>query len=126
MKTIATFYKPEEAHLLRMRLEAAGIEAFIQDEYMIQMDAFYANAIGGVRVQVADEDLADARDYLMADAGISPEPEELHCPQCGATGVETERFSKRLAFLSLLLTPFPILFFRRRHRCNTCLHTWKP
>lgn len=126
MKTIATFYRPEEAHLLRMRLEAAGIEAFVQDEHMVQMDVFYSNVIGGVRVQVADEDLADAREYLVADAGVSPEPDDVRCPQCGATGVETERFSKRLAFLSLLLISFPLLFFRRRLRCNTCLHTWKP
>jgi hypothetical protein len=38
MITVATFSKPEEAHLLRMRLEAGGVTAFVQDEYMVQMD----------------------------------------------------------------------------------------
>jgi len=38
LKTIATFSKPEEAHLFRTRMEAAGIPAYVQDEHFIQMD----------------------------------------------------------------------------------------
>ena len=64
MTTIATFTKPEDAHLLRMRIEAGGIPAFIQDENLVQIDWLLANAIGGVRVQVADEDVAAARALL--------------------------------------------------------------
>ena len=44
MTTIATFNKPEEAHLLRMRLEAGGIAAFLQDENLVQIDWLLANA----------------------------------------------------------------------------------
>ena len=55
MKTIATFSKPEEAHLFRTRLEAVGIPAFVQDEHFVQMDWLYSNAIGGVRVQIAED-----------------------------------------------------------------------
>ncbi len=64
MTTIATFNKPEDAHLLRMRIEAGGIPAFIQDENLVQIDWLLANAIGGVRVQVADEDVAATRALL--------------------------------------------------------------
>ncbi len=56
MVIVATFSKPEEAHLLRMRLEAGGIRSFIRDENTIQMDWFYSNALGGVRVEVAEAD----------------------------------------------------------------------
>lgn len=66
MTTIATFNKPEDAHLLRMRLEAGGIPAFIQDENIVQINWLVANAVGGVRVQVADEDVAAARELLAA------------------------------------------------------------
>jgi len=68
MIVVATFSKPEEAHLLRMRLEAGGINAFIRDENTIQMDWLYSNALGGVRVEVAEEDEAAARE-LLADQG---------------------------------------------------------
>ncbi len=72
MKTIATFSLPHEAHMLRMRLEGAGIPAFLQDENTVQMDWLYSNAIGGVKVQVAEEDWHRAAEYLaLADAGIS-------------------------------------------------------
>ena len=66
MSTIAVFNKPEDAHLLRMRLEAGGIPAFIQDENIVQIHWLVANAVGGVRVQVGDEDVAAARELLAA------------------------------------------------------------
>ncbi len=59
-----------EAHLLRMRLGAAGIDAFLQDENMIQMDYLYSNLLGGVKVQVADEDVPAVRELLAEDHGI--------------------------------------------------------
>jgi len=126
MTTIATFTKPEEAHLLRMRLEAVGIEAFIQDENLIQIDLLLSNAVGGVRVQVADQDVQSVRELLKEDTGIPVEADAPQCPKCGSTSIETERFSKRFAALSVLLFGIPLLLMRRRMRCNSCLHTWKP
>lgn len=66
MVTVATFTKPEDAHLFSMNLESAGIESFIQDENFVQMDMLLSNAIGGVRVQVAEEDVPATREYLEA------------------------------------------------------------
>ena len=67
MVTIATFSKVEEAHLLRMRLEDAGIPAYIRDENTIQIDWLYSNALGGVRVDVSDEDLDAAKAVLALE-----------------------------------------------------------
>jgi len=66
MITIATFLKVEDAHLLRMRLESRGIPAFLRDENTIQLDWLYSNALGGVRVDVADED-EDAAKAILAE-----------------------------------------------------------
>jgi len=124
MKTIATFSKPEEAHLLRTRLEAMGIQAFVQDEFMVQMDLLYSNAIGGVRVQVADEDGEEAALLLREDRGVEEVQCDPRCPKCGSTALESESYSKRFAFLSVLLLPFPLIIPRPRIRCTHCLHTW--
>ena len=70
MVTIATFSKVEEAHLLRMRLEAGGIPAYLRDENTIQIDWLYSNALGGVRVQVAEEDVDAAKAVLATVHGI--------------------------------------------------------
>lgn len=66
MKTIATFTDPMGAHLLIARLEGSGVRAYIRDENMVAVDWLYANAIGGVKVDVADEDLERALE-LLAD-----------------------------------------------------------
>jgi len=67
MVTVATFLKVEDAHLLRMRLEDAGIPAYLRDENTIQIDWLYSNMLGGVRVEVADEDV-DAAKAVLATA----------------------------------------------------------
>jgi len=69
MTDIATFSKPEEAHLLRMRLEAGGVAARIQDENMVQINWLYSDAIGGARVQVSENDLPRALE-ILCDAGL--------------------------------------------------------
>ena len=126
MTTVATFWKPEEAHLFRMRLASSGIDSFIQDESIIQLDMLFANVLGGVRVQVAEEDVPAVRELLAEDPGVPAEADEPRCPKCGATAIETEQFSRWFAYLTLVLIHIPILYFRRRLRCGSCLHTWKP
>jgi hypothetical protein len=73
--TLATFWNPVEAHVLVGRLEAAGIRAYVADAETVAMDWLLANAVGGVKVQVAEPDasraqqvLAEAADRHDADA----------------------------------------------------------
>ena len=125
MKTIATFSKPEEAHLFRTRLEAAGIQAFVQDENMIQMDWLYSNAIGGVRVQVADEDIETAQEFLGADTEQHPSDAlDPICPVCGSHEIKPYELPRRIAFLSILLFRIPLLLSRHRWCCSSCHHVW--
>ena len=74
MKTLATYGNLEEALLARARLEDSGIEAFIPDELTASSGFGVFNAIGGVRLQVEDEDLPLAKNVLGTDdnSGSSP------------------------------------------------------
>lgn len=125
MITVGTFSKPEEAHLLRMRLEAGGVAAFIQDENMVQMDWLYSNAIGGVRVQIAEEDVDAAKEILQNVYVPDGEADMAECPKCGSKDSAPDELPRRIAFLSLLLMSFPFLFSKKRWRCNRCKHVWK-
>lgn len=58
--TILTFTYPHEAHLVKTKLASEGIETFIRDELTAQVNNFYSNAIGGVKLQVRSEDYDDA------------------------------------------------------------------
>lgn len=64
MRTLAAFGHPDQAHLLRMRLESCGIAAHVRDENMVALDWLASLAIGGVKVDVADEDYATALEIL--------------------------------------------------------------
>jgi hypothetical protein len=124
MLTVATFSKPEEAHMLRLRLEAGGVPAYIQDENMVQTDWLYSNAIGGVRVQI-DEDDVDRAKEILEDPGIETEPVGMPaCPTCSSTNTAPDELPRRLSFLSMLLAGIPVLFSKTRWRCAHCRHAW--
>ena len=109
-----------------MRLGAAGIPAFVQDEHLVQMDWFYSNAIGGIRVQIADEDVRAAQEFLAADREQKPlDAVDVLCPACGSAETQPDERPRRLAFLSMLLFSFPLLLSRHRWRCNACGHSFR-
>jgi len=97
LKIIAEYGTPEEAHLLRNRLEAAGIQGFLENE--ITASAWHlSNALGGVKLLVAEEDLEAARAVLApsaerptatvrAEDGLRRDrrPDSWTCPKCRAT-----------------------------------------
>ena len=53
--TVATLSSPVEASLVQNELEAVGIRSFMSDEAAVGMAWYLGNAIGGVKVQVADD-----------------------------------------------------------------------
>ena len=67
MKTLASFNLPMDAYLLRARLEGSGIIAYVRDENLITLDWLYSNAVGGVKVDVADEDYEKALELLNSE-----------------------------------------------------------
>ncbi len=72
MRTLAAFNHADQAHLLRMRLEGCGIPAHVRDENMVTLDWLASLAVGGVKVDVADEDYQAALDVLAEDEPTVP------------------------------------------------------
>jgi Putative prokaryotic signal transducing protein len=64
--TLKTFNAPFESHLLRARLEAEGIYCFLKDEHQVGMNPIYNQAYGGIKLQVAQKDVADALEVIKA------------------------------------------------------------
>ncbi len=67
MITIARYSLAIEAHIARAKLESEGIPAFVADEHTITADWLYSNAMGGVRLQVPDAFVEQARTILATD-----------------------------------------------------------
>ena len=68
MKLVCIFqtFNPAEAQLVRSRLEAAGFAAQVTHELSALSLEGYALAAGGVRVEVPEENAADARALIDA------------------------------------------------------------
>jgi len=62
--TVLTFTYPHEAAVIKSRLESEGIICFLQDEFTAQINPFYSNAIGGVKLQVGESDLEETLEIL--------------------------------------------------------------
>lgn len=124
MVTIASFSKPEEAHLLRMRLEAGGVNAYVQDENVVQVNWLWANAVGGVRVQVAEGDIEKVREILADEGEEASGAVSVVCPYCQSPRTEPDDTRRRISLLSLILLNLPWLWPKNRHRCITCGRRW--
>ena len=70
--TIKTFTYPHEAAVLFSKLESEGIECFLKDELTTQINPFYSNAIGGVKLQVRVNDFERAS-QILTDGGYPPD-----------------------------------------------------
>ena len=57
--TVATFTYPQEAYVIKSKLEAEGIVVFLKNELAIQTENFLSNAIGGVQLQIPEISLEE-------------------------------------------------------------------
>jgi hypothetical protein len=92
--TVLTFTYSYEVAIVRGRLEAEGIECFVQDELTVQTLPFYSNAIGGIKLQVKESDLQQTV-AILKDSGYLTE--------------EDLQPSKGLLLLNRFLSKIPII-----------------
>lgn len=90
--TIARFDLAGQAHIAKNSLEAAGIKSVLADEQTVAMDWLLSNAIGGIKVQVLEEDAERAVTALEESLGTDDEPvdEEALAAEAAAAEVEDE------------------------------------
>jgi len=70
--TIFTAFNPADAQLARSRLDAAGFHPFVTNEdAALSMDG-YGITVGGILVQVPEDEAADAKELLNAPPADSP------------------------------------------------------
>ena len=95
--TILTFEFPSEAIVITSLLESEGIECYLKDELTAQVNPFYSNAIGGVKLQVKESDLRDAFTVLK-QAGYRHEPAKT----VSETAIKIDRFTSKIPLFGTL------------------------
>lgn len=132
VKTIRRYRDQAEALLARSALESAGIGCFLRDENTIRMDWLWSNLMGGIRLQVADTDVAAAEAVLSQpipeNVAISGEPDyhQPQCPRCGSLNSRSNNLDARVAATSILLLGFPLPSPEEKDswHCNDCGIDW--
>ncbi|HUS02112.1 MAG TPA: hypothetical protein VMY77_10320 [Chitinophagaceae bacterium] len=79
---IQTFDNFFNANIQLTRLRAAGIECYLKDEYIVTIDPFLSNAIGGIKLMVRKGEEQNVRKLLREMNAESDR--KLECPQCGS------------------------------------------
>jgi len=95
--TIATFTYPYEVAIVKERLIAEGIECVVQDELTVQVNNFYSNAIGGIKLQVGAQD-ADRALQILKETGTVIDSTDTP----SAFWSRVDRATKRLPYLNRL------------------------
>ena len=116
--TVGWYWSPIDAWTARNRLADEGIDAFVNDEFVASTCWIYANAIGGIKVQVPADQVAAAHEVLARGKSnvfvlvraIPQSEDQPVCQNCGSPELYRERFDTRLVFLLWLVLgiPFPV------------------
>ena len=112
--TVAKYRDLSEAIVARSVLESAGLACFLQDENTIRMEWAWSNLLGGLRLQVAEEDVEAATDLLSQPRPESivfaegPDFDQPICPKCQSTDVVIDSGGRKAAVAGWLILGFPI------------------
>ncbi len=134
IETIITKTTAIEAYIIRGRLEAEGIPAFIAFEHHIWANWTLSNALGGVRIQVLSSKKDEAINVVSSiergefQKELEKEikyTEKSICSVCESDEVNNVNWSWKLAFFSLFFLVIPIPFFQNQLKCAKCKYSWK-
>ena len=130
--TVKTYFYDHETLLIEPMLQAAGIDYFMKDHRTVTIDPFLSNAIGGIKLQVRQEDvvktlellneieknrqLSEREQFIEID-GIELEKTFEECPKCDSEDIYEEKLSEWVSLLKM--------FSKRTHYCKDCKHQWK-
>lgn len=128
--TVRQYRELADALVARGALESAGIVCYLRDENVVRMDWVWSNLLGGIRLQVREEDRDSAKAILsepipemIQTDGETPFAQPL-CPRCGSLNIHYEAIHKRAGMASIILfVPIPIP--KRTWHCNDCDAQWR-
>jgi XTP/dITP diphosphohydrolase len=131
--TIRRFRDLPAAQVAVSKLESAGINCELADDEMVRMDWFYSNLIGGVRLQVPEDEVGDAEQVLaelpppfIGPEGVGSQYAQPICPQCGSIDVIHENRPGGVTYAALYFLSVPVVSGVDRMKCNACGATWEP
>lgn len=120
-----------EANRYKQILLENGIQSYIANELTIQSDWLLSNALGGIRLQVFENDLEAAskiledfennEDFKLEVEHTIENPDfDFTCPKCGSNHIYRDEKPGGLFGISLLLIGIPIKASSDKYICYYC------
>jgi len=121
-----------EAQIALSKLESAGITCDLADDEMVRLGWTNSNFIGGVRLQVAEDEADEALRILQEPAPDEYTPEEVgsryvqpRCPRCDSLDILSPSFNKPLAYLTLFMLKIPVKVRETEMKCEERGYRWQ-
>ncbi|MEO8591882.1 MAG: hypothetical protein ABI759_01045 [Candidatus Solibacter sp.] len=68
--TVGTYATAFEANVVRNELLAFGVNAVLEDQYVVGLNVLLTNMLDGVKVRVPQGDLEEALRILLSEPGL--------------------------------------------------------
>ncbi|MFA9187387.1 DUF2007 domain-containing protein [Flavobacterium sp. FBOR7N2.3] len=123
---VGVYQYSSEAIIFKGKLESEGIEVYMKDNYTIEANPLYSNAVGGVKLLVSKMDYAKAMEIIsqVSKYSLDDESQLMKCPNCKAEQIamftSIRDLKSLISFIfSTLLLGIP---FRTKHKykCRKC------
>ncbi|MEH6534837.1 MAG: DUF2007 domain-containing protein [Psychroserpens sp.] len=114
---LTTFPYSTEAQITKSKLEAEGISVMLLDEKTIDSDPLISQAIGGVKLLVANDDFEKALNIYneIRPYEVDTNGNPIQCPSCNSNHILIAPLERKNLFY--MLFPF---FEKTKHICNDC------
>jgi hypothetical protein len=129
--TLAQFRDIPEALLAKGKIESSGIRCVLADGNLVRMDWLLSNAIGGIRLQVHQDDADTARAILeepippgFSEEEVGENYAQPRCPRCCSLDIGFQTINRFWTFALWLLLQFPIPVRKQNWKCYTCGVEW--
>ena len=121
---LAAFDHPGPARALAAFLEQQGFQVRFYDERKLQRWWFLARPLAGVCVQVPEEIVPEAREFLK-ERGKSYLQAAIHCPSCNSTRVQYPQMTRKNIMPTLVAHCLVALrLMRHQCYCDDCHYAW--
>lgn len=134
--TVKVFDDYISANIFKDRLEYEGIYCFIKDEQTLTMNWLWSQALGGIKLQVRQEDVEKAVAILEVDEANYElqqeqpaydehlsgqlDPNNKVCIYCGSHNTKQTGYEKGIAYSALLVLGFPVGVKSDKWHCFHC------
>ncbi|MCW3785766.1 DUF2007 domain-containing protein [Plebeiibacterium sediminum] len=132
---------PHDAHMVKTYLQSEGIHSVIIDELTAQVNNFYSNAIGGVKLLVNENDYSAGINVLQKGGYISDGNEQENipvetvyltastnkkaCPFCHSENIGRKKELNIVAVIVYVILSILFPIFKRNYKCFDCNKEWK-